>query len=290
MIKYLLNRFLIITFFFTASCHSILVVENRIKYADNLVKDSGFVKKNIKTDNFYLSSYQKISNLKNKTLNIYIEGDGFSWKSRYELSRNPTPINPVALKLALKDQADNIIYLARPCQFSDFKIDINCSNEEFWSRARFSNKVIQSTNQAIEDIKQKYGFKTINLFGFSGGGAVAVLVASRRDDVGSIKTVAANLDHDNLTKIHKTTPLNQSLNPINFANKLYKIDQIHIAGFQDKTVPHLIIESFVNKVNNYVKDSNKVACIKIITKADHEYEDWPKVWANIVNKKVTCHN
>jgi hypothetical protein len=34
------------------------------------------------------------------SLRVYIEGDGFAWKSRTQPSGNPTPHNPVALKLA----------------------------------------------------------------------------------------------------------------------------------------------------------------------------------------------
>jgi len=267
---------------FLTSCNSIYIVKNRIKYADHLVKEQNFIQEIIKTNDFALFSYQKIINPKNKVLNIYIEGDGLAWENRYRLSRNPTPTDPIALKMALVDKAENIIYLARPCQYVDFSLNKNCANQEYWSRARFSQKVIDSTNQAIDKIKIKYGFKNINLFGFSGGGAVAVLVASKRSDVKSIKTIAANLNHKMLMKMHKVSPLDQSLDAIDVAYKLSKIRQIHIAGKQDNTVYVRTIESFVNKVNKNSKD--KIAYLKIIKDANHEYKKWPEIWSNIINK------
>jgi hypothetical protein len=266
-----------------------LIVKNRIKYAQDLVDHTKFVAKNIKTDSFHLFSYQKITDKSDKVLNVYIEGDGLAWRSRYRLSHNPTPTNPISLKMALKDNASNILYLARPCQYIDFDISKKCTNQEYWSKARISKEVILSMSEAINKLKEEYGCEKINLFGFSGGGAIAVLIASVRKDVLSIKTVAANLDHESLSKAHKTTPLNQSLNPIDFAKDVSQIDQLHLAGVQDRTVLYQVIESFVLKVNKYSNIGAR-ACLKIIKEADHEYNKWPEIWSKIVNSKVIICN
>jgi hypothetical protein len=34
---------------------------------------------------------------------LYIEGDGYAWKNRHEPSNDPTPMNPVAMRLAAAD-------------------------------------------------------------------------------------------------------------------------------------------------------------------------------------------
>jgi hypothetical protein len=47
-------------------------------------------------------------------LSIYLEGDGLAWVSRTEPSRDPTPDNPIALRLAAIDSAPNVIWIARP--------------------------------------------------------------------------------------------------------------------------------------------------------------------------------
>lgn len=276
--------FVAIFLLFLTSCNSIFLVKNRLKYANDLVKNSDFKSQILATDYFSLFSFQKIQNPKNKILNVYFEGDGFAWKTKYQLSKNPTPLDPIALKMALQDNSENVLYLARPCQFIDLNFDLNCRNQEFWSRARFSLQVIDSENQAVEKIKEQYGFKKVNLFGFSGGGAVAILVAVKRKDVESVKTIAANLDHEKLSKIHNATPLSQSLNPIDFAKATANITQLHLAGGQDETVPYPIIESFVNEVNNYSFFSKK-AQFQIIKKANHEYEKWPQIWSEIINRR-----
>ena len=270
----------ILLLLFLASCNSILLVKNRVKYADNLVKNTDFVGKTIKTDDFYLFSYQKITDSNNKTLNVYIEGDGLAWRNRYELSSNPTPTDPIALKMALKDLAKNVIYIARPCQYVDFDVDNNCYDQEYWSQARFSKEVIDSINVAIDKIKEQYHFKNVNLFGFSGGGAVVALVATKRNDVKFIGTIAANLNHEMFSKIHGTTPLAQSPNPIDFAQKLSKIPQLHLVGESDEIVPKEVVQSFVDEVNKY----SKVAKIKIVEGANHEYPQWPELWYKIINK------
>ncbi len=264
-----------------SSCGNMLWVKNRVKYADNLVKNTEFRSENIKTDDFYLFSYQKITNPNNKILNIYIEGDGLALRSRNRLSKNPTPINPISLKMALSDKSQNILYLARPCQYISFNNDKNCQNSDFWSRARFSKKIVRSTNQAINKIKEKYNFKKVNLYGFSGGGGLAVLVASLRNDVVSIKTIAANLDHEKLGKIHQTTALFLSLNPADFIDKIFKIDQLHLAGGNDQIVFDHVIKDFVDLVNNYSKSDK--AKFKLIEEADHEYEKWPEIWGKLIN-------
>ena len=55
--------------------------------------------------------------------------------------------------------------------------------------------------------------KGIHLIGYSGGGAIAVLTASRREDVLSVRTIAANLDHS--------------------AHELYKIALEYDPGYTD---------------------------------------------------------
>ena len=47
-------------------------------------------------------------------LSIYLEGDGLAWVSRTEASRDPTPDNPIGLRLAAIDPAPNVVWIARP--------------------------------------------------------------------------------------------------------------------------------------------------------------------------------
>ncbi len=220
-------------------------LENRINLANTIIKQNNFKVQDIQTDTFNIRTYQKF-NTKNSTLRIYIEGDGFAWVDRYTLSSNPTPINPVALKLAMRDKSQNIAYIARPCQYI---MNSYCS-DEYWADKRFAKEVINSINQTITKLKQQSKAKDIELIGFSGGGAISVLVASIRDDVKKIVTVAGNLNHKLLHSHHNIPNMIGSLDPMKITNKISHIKQIHYVGEDDKIVPLKIANSFKMATKN----------------------------------------
>lgn len=205
-----------------------------------------FQSKDINTDYFNLRVYVKIKD-KNLPLKVYIEGDGFAWIDRHTLSSNPTPVNPVALKLATMDTYENIAYIARPCQYITNK---NCT-KEYWSHKRFSKEVIQSINQAVSILKKQTKSNQIKLVGFSGGGAIAALLAAKRDDVKDIVTIAGNLNHELLNKHHNTSPMSGSLNPVDIASSISHIKQIHYIGGKDTIIPRKIAYSFKEASINF---------------------------------------
>jgi len=261
--------FLQLIFLFTACSQYSL--ENRISLAQNIARTASFKTQEIKTHSFLLKTYTKTQD-KTLALKIYIEGDGFAWVNRYTLSSNPTPINPVALKLASLDSHKNIAYIARPCQYIS---DENCV-KDYWSNKRFSKEVVQSINQAISILKEQTHSKKIELFGFSGGAAIALLVASERNDVLKITTVAGNLNHTLLHEYHGIASLNGSLNPINIAHKISHIRQIHFIGGKDEVIPPKIAYSFKEASGN---PSN--IKIVLIPHAKHT-----KYWENIFSTPI----
>ena len=96
--------------------------------------------------------------------------------------RDPTPVNPLALQLALRDPSGAAVYLARPCQFVAAPDKRECARA-YWTEQRFSPAVIAASLEAISQLKQRYGAQRLVLVGYSGGGAVASLVAAQRGDV-----------------------------------------------------------------------------------------------------------
>lgn len=188
----------------------------------------------------------------NQDITFFIEGDGFSWITTSQPSSNPTPNNPIALKIALSVDKNNTIYLSRPCQNvlnQDFK---NCT-QEYWTSKRFSNDVVEAMSKTIDILKVKYKLKKITLAGYSGGGALSLLLAAKRDDVQEVITIASNIDTEKWTNYHDLTPLD-SINPVNFASILSSIPQVHFIGELDKNVPPLIGESYLN----HFKDKDKI--------------------------------
>lgn len=170
------------------------------------------------------------------TLTVYIEGDGLSWIGPDHPSDNPTPIEPVALGMALNDPTQRAIYLARPCQFlGEVSLSISCTPKD-WREGRFSSRVLVVMDEALDQIKRRHGARQIVLIGYSGGGAMAALLAAKRRDISKLVTVAGNLNHREWASHHRLTPLYASLSPSDFVTTLAGVTQVHVVGENDRNV------------------------------------------------------
>lgn len=198
---------------------------------------------------------------------VFIEGDGFAWRTRNQPSPNPTPEDPVGLKLAFnfarENSNKNVLYLARPCQYTKPESNPSC-HSRYWTSHRYAEEVVAATNLAITQIVPA-GAK-LDLWGYSGGAALAILVAARRDDVKSIHTVAGNLDPSLLNKHHGVSPLISSLDPLSFAQKLSLVPQVHYVGEHDTVVPKKIAESW--RAQSGFSSS---VLIHVVPNATHQY-------------------
>ena len=237
---------------------------------------AGWQSLQIETPDFTLQSwYSPVKSHSNLT--VYIEGDGLAWINSRRPSSNPTPINPVALELALRHPQGNVAYLARPCQFVPLDNQPNCIRDA-WTDGRFSESVVKSMDSAISKLKDQFKADRITLVGYSGGGAIAILVAARRDDIEKIITVAGNLDHRAWTDHHILNPLIHSLNPADFAKQVSSISQLHLVGAQDKVIPSIIAESYRARPT----DQKKIQ-IKIVDGYDHHC-CWVDDWLKLIEK------
>lgn len=255
---------------------------DRVANADGVAGTGGMRKTTVKTKAFVLTAYTRLAAQgKADAMTVYIEGDGLAWMSRTQLSSNPTPRNPTALQLAVLDASPNVVYLARPCQYTDPDVDAKCQSE-YWSSKRFAEEVIASTDQAIDHFKTRTGAGTVYLVGYSGGGAVAALVAGRRKDIGGLRTVAGNLDHVALHRHHKVDQLVGSLNAVDVARNLKGLPQRHYSGTDDETVPAFIADAFAKAVND-------PRCVRTsrIKGADHR-SGWDAVWPSLLRQPMTC--
>jgi dienelactone hydrolase len=274
----LLRAVFIAAIFLISACSSLPPVSDRIQSADQLAKSAGFKKQLITTDVFNLVSYQKISNTSNDVLVVYIEGDGSAWKNGSLPSDDPTPTNPLALGLAVQDMRPAVAYLSRPCQFTGMP-SRGCS-ESVWTDARFSLAVINSSNQAIEILKKQYQSKELILVGYSGGGAVASLVAAQRNDIKQLVTVAGNLDTVAWVKYFGLNPLAGSLNPADKAKQLGTLKQTHLIGENDQVIPLVVTESYMNKLPT----PNNAKLIEI--KGYGHTCFWVRDWPNLISRSA----
>lgn len=217
--------------------------QTRWKYAEELVHAANWHKIILEAEPFSLSAYVPNQVAHADTLTIYIEGDGLAWLSRSSPSPDPTPIDPLALRLAMRHAPGVAVYLARPCQYAAPDAARECS-ARYWTSHRFAPEVIAATDHAISQLKQRYRAHSLVLVGYSGGGAVATLVAARRQDVAHLITVAGNLDTNAWASLHHITPLTGSLNPADAWQTLQTIPQTHFIGAADSNITQAVFESY----------------------------------------------
>ncbi|MCK5373654.1 MAG: alpha/beta hydrolase, partial [Alphaproteobacteria bacterium] len=243
-------------------------------------------RRNIAASPFNLTVFERVGTL-GQEATIYIEGDGLAWISRRTPSFDPTPKRPTALKLAALDPSVNVIYMARPCQYSKTTNPQEACNRKYWMEARFAPEAVASMDKAIDDIKSRYHVPAFHLVGYSGGGGMTVLLAAQRDDIASLRTVAGNLDHVVHSRMHKVSLLSDSLNPRDYAARIAQIPQNHFIGADDKNVTVSLYESFSRAAAGMRRASH---CLHktIVPNATHE-KGWEDQWSSLLALPLGCH-
>jgi hypothetical protein len=194
----------------------------------------------IKTDTFQIATWQKINNPGGKTLHVYFEGDGNAFDAYGWPTDNPMPRGTLVRDLAAKDSFENVVYIARPCQFI---MDENCSGAD-WTNGRFSQKVIKAESQALSKIARG---KSLVLIGYSGGAMVSGLIIKQNPKLSVDKwiTIAGVLNHEKWTNYFGDEPLTGSLNMETLPN----VSQTHFVGGRDKVVPYELAKTWADEQN-----------------------------------------
>jgi pimeloyl-ACP methyl ester carboxylesterase len=258
-----------------ACCGCAVPQQQLLQNAEHIAAQGGLQRSHIDAGPFRLTAFARLS-APHQPVRFYLEGDGKAWVTRRRVSLDPTPHDPVALRLAATDTAANVVYLARPCQFVS-EPDFRTCNPHDWTDQRYAPRIVAAMNEAVEYFKTATAAEQVELAGFSGGGALAVLIAARRDDVVAIRTVAANLDIEAFVSIHRISPLTGSLNPSDFAHAVADIPQLHLVGEHDSVVPLAIAERFQQHLPH-----RRCVSIRTIQAATHQSgwaENWPALAA-----------
>ncbi len=235
-----------VTLFVLAGCASISGMSARDELSR--AERQGFVRARHHFSGFDVVTLQRGAQA-SRRLVVYIEGDGRAWISRTRLSADPTPRNPVSLKLALKDPSAAVLYIGRPCQYLSSSERSHC-DARYWSSHRYSRAVVDAINRIIDGVAQAVPETRVGLVGYSGGGTLAALVAATRKDAAWLVTLAANLDHRTWTREHGLTPLDGSLNPLDFAALLRAIPQFHLWGGRDRRVSVAVLQRYLAALEN----------------------------------------
>lgn len=173
----------------------------------------------------------------NPPLHVYLEGDGTPYIRGGLAAADPTPREPVALRLLALDRAPALL-LGRPC-YHGLAQSPACS-EDLWTEARYSERVVASMAAALRNLAPEC--RSVVLIGFSGGGTLAVLLSRRLPAVTAVVTLASNLDIDAWADVHGYRRLAGSLNPVQAAAAPQQLLQLHYAGAEDRRVPPAIVE------------------------------------------------
>ena len=207
-------------------------------------------------------------------LHVYLEGDGSPWLQRQVVSADPTPRNPLALKLMAQDNQPSV-YIGRPCYFGLSQSE-SC-NPLLWTHQRYAQLIVDSIVEVANNIIIEQEPERVMLIGYSGGGVLAMLMADNVLQIDTIVTVAANLDIGAWAILHDYSILEGSLNPATQPPLKSEIHQWHLVGEEDKNVPPGLFQEVINK---------QVGTTKLISFDGFDHiccwlEQWPKILSTL---------
>ena len=214
----------------------------------------GFVDKQIETEYLTFAVWEKETIEAGKPLRIYLEGDG-----------EPNPNAKIALYYAEQDSTPNVIYMGRPCQWTNDKI---CqSKPEIYREQRFHPELIREIEEVILYLKNKHKAPSVELVGYDGGATIALDLASQMNDVNRVITIAGILDTNAYTRQNNLPEMSDAQNPADKLTVLAEIPQIHYVGGKDEITPRRSAERFVAKMHQ-----PKSAVVKSVPDIGHT--DW----------------
>jgi pimeloyl-ACP methyl ester carboxylesterase len=255
-----------------AGCATAPAPQERLETATALAVEHGWQGRVIHAGRFDMMAWLPEHITPSPDLTVYLEGDGLAWLSPDTPSPDPTPVNPIGLRLALAQPGGNAAYLARPCQY----VRNDACSAAYWTNARFAPETVAATRLAVDDLARRFGARRLTLVGYSGGASIAALVTARRSDVVRLVTVAGNLDHRQWTRLHGISPLTGSLDAADERDALRGMPQWHFVGGRDRVVPPVLVQDFAVGMPD--------AHVIVLNDYDHRCcwaEHWKDLWQSI---------
>lgn len=239
---------------------------------DEVAAYYGFERQTVLGTKFFHRIYLNRKKLSSGVLHVYIEGDGLPWLNSDRVSPDPTPRNPLMLRLMAQDK-ESSIYLGRPCYFG-FAQTQPC-NSWWWTDGRYSLGVVDSMAAALAKFIPALKPASVVLIGHSGGGALAMLLAVRPIKVKAVVTLAGNLDIEAWAQLHHFSDLSGSLNPALMEPLDMTIVQMHFLGGKDQNIPSPIVSRFARHQPR--------AYFKMYQDFDHRC-CWAEKWGEILER------
>lgn len=207
----------------------------------------GFTREMVQGSGFQHVIFRKEGASLRNTMHVYLGGDGSPWIRGRWAAKDPTPRNPLMLRLMALDPADSV-YLGRPCYHG--LASLPPCGPRLWTSERYSEQVVDSMELALRSVFERTNVPYLALFGYSGGGTLAMLLAERLPETRMVVTIAGNLDPDAWARHHGYVLLHGSLSPARRPPLRPAVAQYHLAGTQDKVVPPELLQPVVDNQPN----------------------------------------
>jgi hypothetical protein len=242
--------------------------ESEAARSDKLAHASGFTRQVVTGRGFRHVVYGNSVRQTSPTLHVYIEGDGTPFKDRHTVADDPTSTDPLMLKLMALDPTRSI-ELGRPC-YTGLSRDAGCG-PLYWTSRRYGPEVVQSMVAALQEEALELGATHIELFGHSGGGTLALLVAEHVRSVDRVVTIGANLDIDVWCRLHGYSPLEGSINPTRAA----RLDAVvlHLVGANDTNTPPWLVQAAAQRRGG--------EAVQVVPGFDHRC-CWQTIWPDVL--------
>ncbi len=235
-----------------------------LEYGFRKIRLSGIVHEHIAFENRPASNGSR--------LNVYLEGDGTPWVHRTRVAEDPTPRNPLMLGLMALDSGP-ALYLGRPCYLGLSHTE-SCA-PPLWTQRRFSPKVVDSMARALRNYLARHRYSKLVFAGHSGGGTLAILLASRFPDTIAVVSLAGNLDTERWTEYHRYSTLSGSLNPARLAPLPMSVKEMHFVGKNDTNVlPDFVLSRKRSRANIEVT---------VLENFDHTC-CWQQIWPSVLKR------
>lgn len=249
---------------------------SRQDVAKSIAISGGLSETVIPTPAFDLVAYTRLKP-GHPTLTIYLEGDGYAWITPTRISDDPTPRDPIALRMAARDPSPSVAYLARPCQYVAGGGRRNCS-PAYWANGRFAPEVIAAEAAAIRTLMARAGASRLRVIGYSGGAAIALLLPRYGIVPEKIITASGVVAPSAWVRLHELSPLVGSLDPLDQPETVATIPQVHFVGAEDRVVPRAVADAYVRRIGAQ-------APIRVVEVPAYSHECcWPEQWPSLLRQ------
>ena len=183
------------------------------------------------------------------SLHFYIEGDGSPYIDGRRPAADPTPRNPLMLRLMALDRSSSV-YIGRPCYWG-LAADAGC-DPVYWTVGRFNASIVESCSAVIRAELARSHARRWSLYAHSGGAAIAILIAQHLGTAERIVTIGANLDINAWTALHGYAQLGASEDPATRLGSPLAIPTTHYVGTHDLNTPPVLVRAAARRVGGEV--------------------------------------